>query len=56
MEFNRKVLSYMYNEPHVERYAAFGSLKTWAAQGNSNALMDSEGHINALGELYATST
>ncbi|KAJ9114793.1 hypothetical protein QFC24_007103 [Naganishia onofrii] len=56
MEFNRKILAYMYNEPRVERYAAFGSFTSWAASGNTNALMDGDGHINDLGRLYATTT
>lgn len=56
MEFNRKILTYMYNEPQVERYAAFGSFTSWAASGNTNALMDGDGHINDLGRLYATTT
>ncbi|KAJ9092826.1 hypothetical protein QFC21_006702 [Naganishia friedmannii] len=56
MEFNRKILAYMYNEPRVERYAAFGSFTSWAASGNTNALMDGDGHINDLGRLYASTT
>jgi hypothetical protein len=54
MAFNQKVLPYMHNEPLVERYAAFGALESWASAGNGNALIDSTGHISALGELYAT--
>jgi hypothetical protein len=30
MEFNRKILDYMYNSPIVERYAAFGTFTSWA--------------------------
>jgi hypothetical protein len=54
MAFNQKVLPYMYNEPLVERYAAFGALESWASAGNGNALIDTTGHISALGVLYAT--
>ncbi|KAI5449363.1 hypothetical protein NCC49_004768 [Naganishia albida] len=55
-EFHRKASAYMYNEPLVERYAAFGTLKSWGLAGYAGALMDSDGHINDLGRLYATST
>lgn len=30
MEFNRKIIDYMYNSPIVERYAAFGTFTSWA--------------------------
>ncbi|KAJ9096959.1 hypothetical protein QFC20_006319 [Naganishia adeliensis] len=55
-EFHRKASGYMYNEPLVERYAAFGTLKSWGAAGYPSALMDSDGHITDLGRLYATTT
>jgi hypothetical protein len=55
-DFHRKASGYMYNEPLVERYAAFGTLKSWGASGYPSALMDSDGHITDLGRLYATAT
>lgn len=54
--FHRKASAYMYNEPLVERYAAFGTLKSWGSAGYAGALMDSDGYINDLGRLYATAT
>jgi hypothetical protein len=44
----------MYNEPQVERYAAFGAFEDYATAGNGNALIGTDGRISALGVLYAT--
>lgn len=54
--FELQVLQYMYNNPQVERYAAFGAFLDWAAEGNSNALVTTDGRISELGRLYATTT
>jgi hypothetical protein len=54
--FETQVLQYMYNNPQVERYAAFGAFLDWAREGNSNALVTTDGRISELGRLYATTT
>jgi hypothetical protein len=55
VQFLNQTQEYMDKSPFVERYAWFGAMENLQGVNPLNALMDSSGHINGLGEQYIES-